>query len=325
MPTTTIRVTGGLLALAAVVAVGGCANRGGTSEDAADYPSKDITLVVPYQAGGASDLAARTLASQMEDTLGQSIIVENRTGGAGSVGLQHLAGRPADGYTIGYLPVETVMLGFQGYEVDPASYDLIGQMVSVPATVAVPTDSPYETLDDLVKAAEENPGSITVSNSGAGSIWEAATDDLGESTGTEFQPVPFDGGAPAVTAAIGGQVDAVIAGISETSPAQADGRLRVLAIFDDQPSESLPDVQTAAEQGVDVVIGGWGGIGAPQGLPEEVKASLEEAFAAAAGSEEFTTIITDSGNIPVNVPAAEYAEFVESETDRFEQLLSDGS
>ncbi|KUP97511.1 tripartite tricarboxylate transporter substrate binding protein [Thermobifida cellulosilytica] len=323
MRPTTLRTAGGVLALAALVTAAGCADRGAVSEDAADYPSKDITLVVPYQAGGASDLAARTLAEQLEQELGTSIIVENRTGGAGSVGLQHLASAPADGYTIGYLPVETVMLGFQGYEVDPADYDLIGQMVSVPATVAVPADSPYETLGDLVEAAEKEPGKITVSNSGAGSIWEATTAALGEATGTEFKPVPFDGGAPAVTAAIGGEVDAVIAGISETAPAHADGQLRVLAVFDEQPSESLPGVPTAAEEGVDVVMGGWGGIGAPAGLPDGVKQALEEAFEVAASSEEFTAIITDSGSIPVNVPADEFASFVQSETQRFEGLLSD--
>ncbi len=201
MRPTIIRTASGVLTLAALVTVAGCADRGATVEDAADYPSKDVTLIVPYQAGGASDLAARTLANQMEQHLGTNIIVENRTGGAGSVGLQHLAEAHADGYTIGYLPVETVMLGFQGYDIDPANYDLIGQMVSVPATIAVPADSPYQTLDDLLKAAEEAPGTITVSNSGAGSIWEATTTALGEATGTEFKPVPFDGGAPAASSA----------------------------------------------------------------------------------------------------------------------------
>ncbi|AAZ55747.1 conserved hypothetical protein [Thermobifida fusca YX] len=323
MRPTIIRTASGVLTLAALVTVAGCADRGATVEDAADYPSKDVTLIVPYQAGGASDLAARTLANQMEQHLGTNIIVENRTGGAGSVGLQHLAEAHADGYTIGYLPVETVMLGFQGYDIDPANYDLIGQMVSVPATIAVPADSPYQTLDDLLKAAEEAPGTITVSNSGAGSIWEATTTALGEATGTEFKPVPFDGGAPAVTAAIGGEVDAVIAGISETTPAHAEGQLRVLAVFDEEPSPSLEGVPTAIEEGVDLTMGGWGGIGAPAGLPEEIKQTLEEAFTAAASSEEFTKVITDSGNIPVNVPADEFASFVESEAQNFKALLSD--
>lgn len=321
MRSTTFRLTASALAITALTA--GCADRGDVSEDAADYPSQDLTLVVPYDAGGASDLAARTLAAQMEETLGQNIVVENRSGGAGSVGLENLAGRASDGYSIGYLPVETVMLGHQGYDVDPADYDLVGQMVSVPATIAVPADSPYETLDDLVEAAQDDPGSVSVSNSGAGSIWEAATTELGLAADAEFQPVPFDGGAPAVTAAVGGQVDAVVAGISETAPAHADGQLRVLALFDSEASESLPEVETATEQGLDIVIGGWGGIGAPAGVPDEVLAQLEEAFQQAAASEEFTTIISDSGNIPVNVPSDEFAGFVDQENARFGELLTE--
>lgn len=321
MRSTIMRAGAVALALAALTA--GCANRGGATEDAADYPSGDIKLIVPYDAGGASDLAARTLASGMQEELGQDIIVENRTGGAGAVGLEDLAGSANDGYTLGYLPVETTMLGHQGYDTDPADYDVIGQMVSVPATVAVAADSPYETLDDLIAAAEEDPGEITVGNSGAGSIWEAATMELGEATGTEFQPVPFDGGAPAVTAVRGGQVDAVIAGVSETSPAHNDGELRVLAVLDDEVPESLDGVETAADQGVDVQIGGWGGIGVPAGTPDEVREILEDAVSTAAESEDFTSVINSSGDVPVNVPADEFAQFIEEEQARFESLLQD--
>lgn len=306
-----------------MLALGGCANRGAEVAESDDYPTKAITLVVPYQAGGASDLSARTLATQMEETLGQSIVVENRTGGAGSVGLSYLSGRPADGYSIGYLPVETVMLEHQGYDLDPAAFDVLGQIVSVPATIAVRADSPYETLQDLLDAAEANPGAVTVANSGAGSIWQAATTALNEAAGVELKPVPFDGGAPAVTAAVGGQVDAVAAGISETSVAAADGRLRVLAILDSQASDALPGVETAQDLGVDVVIGGWGAIGAPAGLPESVMTKLTEAVKAAAESQAFKDVINKSGNLPVYSAPADFATFYEAESVRFEQLFAE--
>lgn len=322
MRSTTTRAAGAALALATLAAAG-CANRDAAVEDAADYPSGNITLVVPYDAGGASDLSARALAEQMEEELDQSIVVENRTGAAGSVGLEYLADQDPDGYTIGYLPVEVAMLGHQGYDVDPDRYEPIGQMVSVPATIAVPADSPHDTLDDLLAAAEDSPGQVSVANSGPGSIWESATFALGDAAGVEFQPVPFDGGAPAVTAAIGDQVDAVVAGISETAPAHADGELRVLAVLDSEPSEALDGVETAIDQGVDVVIGGWGGIGAPTGLDEEVRQALENAFTSAAASEEFIEVIDNSGNIAVNVPSAEFTVFVLEEYDRFAGLLAD--
>lgn len=313
-----------VLAVAALTLTAtGCANRDGTTSSSEEYASKTITMVVPYQAGGASDLSARTLAKEMEAALDQSIVVENRTGGAGSVGLTYLSARPADGYTIGYLPVETVMLAHQGYDLDPAAFDVLGQIVSVPATIAVRTDSPYKSLQDLLDAAKEKPGEITVSNSGAGSIWQAATTALNESAKVELKPVPFDGGAPAVTAAIGGQVDAVAAGISETSVAAADGRLRVLAVLDSETSEALPGVKTAKDLGTDITIGGWGAVGAPAGLPETVKTKLGEAVKTAAESEAFTAVIKKSGNVPLYTAPEDFLPFYQAEATRFGSLFAE--
>jgi len=310
---------------AAVAAIGvaivatGCASADGS--DTAAYPSQDITLVVPYSAGGASDLSARALASEMESVLGVSIIVENRTGGAGAVGLSFLAGASPDGYTLGYVPVEATMLGFQGYVIQPEDYELLGQVVSVPATIAVPASSPFETLEELLAAAKAAPGTITVSNSGAGSIWNATTTALGEAAGVEFKPIPFDGGAPAVTAAVAGDVDAVVAGISETAIRASEGSLRVLAVFADTGSDALPGVKTAQELGYDLIIGGWGAIGAPTGLPEDVRAALTDAVAQAAQSPAFIEVITNSGNIPVYVDADAFSEFFDSEVARFERVF----
>lgn len=316
-----------LLATTAVMSVSllgltACADRNGNDDAGAeDYPTDTITMVVPYDAGGASDLSARTLASQMEEDLGESIVVENRTGGAGSVGLEYLAGQEADGYTIGYLPVETVMLGHQGYDIDQADYDPLGQIVSVPATIAVAADSEYETLEDLVTAAEEEE--LSVSNSGTGSIWQAATTAFNDEAGTQFDPVPFDGGAPAVNAAAGGQVDAVVAGVSETVAASEDGRVRILAVLDEERAEALPDVPTAQEEGYDVVIGGWGAIGAPQGLPDDVEQRLSEAVSSAAQSEDFTEVIESSGDIPVDVSPEDFIPFFEEEDARFADIFSE--
>ncbi|MGJ9424870.1 tripartite tricarboxylate transporter substrate binding protein [Nesterenkonia halotolerans] len=308
------------VAAVSILALTSCADRAGGGEEAA-YPTEDITMVVPYDAGGASDLSARTLAAELETELDVSVIVENRSGGAGSVGLDYLASQDADGYTLGYLPVETVMLGHQGYDIDPADFDPLGQIVSVPATIAVPADSEYETLDDLLEAAESEE--LSVSNSGTGSIWQAATTALNEEAGTQLSPVPFDGGAPAVNAAIGGQVDAVVAGVSETAVAAEDGRLRVLAILDDERADVMPDVPTAEELGHDVSIGGWGAIGAPAGLSEETRDVLVDAMSAAAESDAFVELIEDSGNIPVNVSPEEFQPFYEEENSRFESLFAE--
>ncbi|MFH5821212.1 tripartite tricarboxylate transporter substrate binding protein [Georgenia sp. AZ-5] len=318
------RTTSSLVAVAAAASLlAGCSSAEGGTEASADYPTEDITVVVPYDAGGASDLAARTLAAEMEETLGVSVIVENRTGGAGSVGLASLADAEPDGYTLGYMPVETVMLGHQGYDIDPKAYDYLGQIVSVPATIAVPADSPYETLQDLIDAATENPDTLTVSNSGAGSIWHAATTALNEATGAALKPVPFDGGAPAVSAAVGGQVDAVIAGVSETAQAHKDGQIRVLAVLADEPTDALPDVETANDLGIDVSIGGWGLLGAPAGLPQEVIEVLDAAVEEAVASDSYVEVITKAGNIPDWRSAADTQGFVAGESARFAEILAD--
>lgn len=310
-------------AAAAAVLLTGCVDRAGAEAPTDAFPTGDITFYTPTQAGGATDLTARTLATQLESELGVSVIVDNRPGGAGSVGMEHLAGQAADGYSIAVLPVEVAMLGHLDYDTDPADYDFLAQVNSQPGTVAVPADSPYETLDDLVAAAEAAPGTITISNAGAGSIWEAGALELGSAADVEFQGVPFDGGAPAVTAAIGGQVDAVVAGIGETAPAHEDGRLRVLAVFTEEEAPALAGVETATAQGYDVVIGSWAAIAAPAGLPDDVRATLESALQVAAESDEYVDFIESSGNIPLFRGADDATSFVESEHERFGALLAD--
>lgn len=299
-----------------------CANRGGEATSAAEFPSKTITLYTPTSAGGATDLTARTIGAELEDQLGVSVVVENRPGGAGSVGMEHVAGLKPDGHSIAVWPVEVSMLGEQGYNIDHENYDFLGQVNSQPGTIAVPVDSPHKTLGDLVEAAKEAPGSITVSNAGAGSIWEIGATAVGNEAGVEFQNVPFDGGAPAVTAAIGGQVDAVFAGIGETAPGHEQGQLRVLAVFTEEEAPALKGVPTATAQGYDVVIGSWAVLAAPTGLDEDVRDSLEAAVATAVESKKFVDFTADSGNIVVYKDAAATTDFAASENKRFAEILA---
>lgn len=316
--------------LVAVAATGalvltGCADRsGGGATDGGAFPQGAITMYTPTAAGGATDLTARTLATAMEADLGTSIVVDNRPGGAGSVGMAHLAGLEPDGYSVAVLPVEVSMLGHQGYDTDPADYDFLGQANTQPGTVAVPASSPYTTLDELLAAAQAEPGAITVSNAGPGSSWEAASLDLARTAGVEFQGVPFDGGAPAVAAAVGGQVDAVVAGIGETAPAHDDGRLRVLAVFTPERAPALPDVPTATELGQDVVTGSWAVVAAPAGLPDEVRDRLEAAVRAAVEDADYRKLITDGGNLVEYRSAAETTAFVQDEHRRFGELAGSG-
>lgn len=304
---------------AAALALGACS--GGTGEDGGDseFPTKDITLIVQAAAGGGSDLSSRALATALEPILGVSIVVENRPGASGSTAMLHVKDQPADGYTIGFGPVEIAMLGSMNYDVHPSDYDMLGQIMLGPGVLSVPADSPYNTLEEFVEAAQGQE--MTVANSGAGSIWELAGASLADETGAQIKPVPFDGGAPAVAAVLGGQVDAAASGVNEVKQNLADGKLKVLAIFHSERHPEIPDVPTAAEQGYDIEIGGWGGIYAPKGLPEDVHEKLESAIAEAVEQDSYQEIITGSGNLVVYRDSAEFTEFAESEAERFAGLL----
>lgn len=317
----TRRVLALTLASGLVVALASCSSSGtgAAGGDAASYPTRDITLTVQAAPGGGSDLASRTIAKVMEKELGQSIIVENRPGAAGSLAVKYVSGLKPDGYHIGFTPVELAMFDHLGYDVPPDSVQLLGQIMNQPGTIAVPTDSPYQDLKSLMEAAKTTK--ITVSNSGAGSSWEAATKLLGQLGGVEFTPVPFDGGAPAVTAAMGGKVDAVVAGAGETHAGAESGKLRVLAVFSPEPHPVFTDIPTAKSQGYDLTFGAWGGIYAPKGLPDDVAQKLQTAIADAAKDPGFTDVITPTGTIVTYKDAASFTTFVQDEHERFGKVL----
>lgn len=311
-------------AVAASLGTSACTTRSatptpGATTAASNFPTKDITLIVQAAAGGGSDLSSRALASAMEPIIGESIIVENRPGAAGSTAMLYVKGRPADGYTIGFGPVEISMLGSRNYDIKPSDFDLLGQIMLGPGVLSVPADSPYNTLQEFIAAAQTKE--MTVANSGPGSIWEMLGSSLADQTGAKVKPVPFDGGAPAVAAVMGAQVDAAGSGVNEVKQNLADKKLKVLAIFHSERHPELADVPTAKEQGVDIEIGGWGGIYAPKGLPADVKAKLEDSIKKAVETQSYKDIITKSGNLVVYKDSAEFTAFAQSEYERFAKLL----
>lgn len=286
-----------------------------------DFPTGDITFVVQAAAGGASDRSSRALAAEMEKELGVSFIVENRPGASGSVAFAHVAAQEPDGYTIGFSPVEFAILENVGYDdFDRSDYTYLGQIMNSPVVLAVPADSPYNTLGEFLAAAETEE--LSVANSGAASSFAAATVTLANMTDAQLKPVPFDGGAPAVAAALGGHVDAVAAGAGEATTPYNDGSLKILAIFDDERHPALPDVPTAQEQGFDLTFGAWGGVYGPAGIPEDVVAVLEAAVEKAALSDSFSDAVSPAGILPVFRSGAEFEDFIASEAARYADVLN---
>ncbi len=306
------------VAAATALVLAGCTK---VDEEAAEssFPEKDIRLIIQANPGGGSDLSSRALATELEKILGVSVIAENMTGAAGALAMEYVGSQDPDGYVIGFAPVEIAMLNTtQGADVLPENYDLLGQIMLAPGVIAVGADSGIESLEDLVAQAQS--GAVTVANSGAGSIWEAATVGLADATGAEFTPVPYDGGATAVSAAASGETVASVSGLGEAL-AQGDA-VRILAVMHDERHPDAPDVPTVEEAiGEPVEFGGWGGIYAPAGLPDDVHDVLESAVEEAVQTDSYQQFQQDAGNLVVYRDSAEWTTFVDEQFTLFQDLL----
>ncbi|KJQ55419.1 tripartite tricarboxylate transporter substrate binding protein [Microbacterium sp. SA39] len=292
---------------------------GGETAAETTFPEKDIRLIIQANPGGGSDLSSRALAGELEKILGVSVIAENMPGAAGALAMEYVGAQEPDGYVIGFAPVEIAMLNTtQSANVLPEDFDLLGQIMLAPGVITVGANSGIDSLEDLIDQA--GSGAVTVANSGAGSIWEAATLGLGEATDAEFTPVPYDGGATAVAAAASGETVAAVSGLGE---ALAQGEaVRILAVMNDERHPDADDVPTVEEATGDAVeFGGWGGIYAPQGLPDDVKEKLEAAVKEAVESDTYQQFQKDAGNLVVYRDSAEWTTFVDEQFALFKDLL----
>ena len=279
-------------------AASGSASSGGSSSaETVDFPgNKQVSLIVPYSAGGASDTVARIYASELEQSLGTSIVVSNVTGASGAIGLEQVRNSNPDGYTIAYMPVESTMLKALGFtDLSTDDFRFIGRAMTIPAAVTVRADAPWDTFEDFVNYAKEHPGEIQVGNSGTGSIWHIAAASIEKECGVQFTHVPFDGAAPAVAALLGGNIQAVTVSPSEVKNNVDSGDFKVLCVLGERRSSVVPDVPTAQELGIDITIQGWGGFAVPKDTPQAVIDILEKASETAINSDSVKKTLADRG------------------------------
>ena len=279
-------------------AASGSASSGGSSSaETVDFPgNKQVSLIVPYSAGGASDTVARIYASELEQSLGTSIVVSNVTGASGAIGLEQVRNSNPDGYTIAYMPVESTMLKALGFtDLSTDDFRFIGRAMTIPAAVTVRADAPWDTFEDFVNYAKEHPGEIQVGNSGTGSIWHIAAAYIEKECGVQFTHVPFDGAAPAVAALLGGNIQAVTVSPSEVKNNVDSGDFKVLCVLGESRSSVVPDVPTAQELGIDITIQGWGGFAVPKDTPQAVIDILEKASETAINSDSVKKTLADRG------------------------------
>ena len=247
-----------------------------------DYPSRPIRLIVPFGAGGSTDMVARLLADKMGQVLGKAIVVENRGGAGGSIGADAIAKAAPDGYTIGMATVST-------HGANPAimaklPYDAIKDfapitnVMSVPSVFVVHNTVPAKTMKEFIALAKANPGKYTFASPGTGSLGHANIENFMNLSGIDLLHIPYKGAGQAINDALAGQVSAMTDNLPSTLPHIRSGKLRPLAVLALKRSEVLPDVPTYSELGFPGMgDGGWFGLVAPAGTPAPIIAKLNEA------------------------------------------------
>jgi len=258
-----------------------------------DYPTKPITMIVPFPPGGVADITARPVAEAMGRYLKQTVVVENKAGAGGGVGMQYVARARPDGYTvllalssISIIPEADKVLGrdpmFQLNQLVP-----IARFTADPTVLAVRTDGPYKSVAELIEAAKKAPGTIPYGSSGNYGTMHVPMEMLTGAAGTKMLHVPFTGAGPAVVGLLGGQVEALSTGPSTVMGHVKGGKVRVLATWGDSRHPALPDVPTLKELGYDAQFSQWTGLFVPAGTPDAVIAKLREAAKAAVNDASF--------------------------------------
>ena len=296
----------------------------------ASYPSKPVTLVVPFPPGGSTDMIARTLAQQLQEKLGQSFVVDNRAGPPGPTGGGQVARGAPDGYTLFVSSLGPFVIA--PHLIKNVPYDALKDLepitvaVQAPNVLVVPAASPFKTVADVLAQLKKEPGKTTFASSGNGSSDHLTAALFWQQTGTTGIHVPYKGGAPAMTDLLGGVVDASFQNINVVVPHVAAGKLRPLAVTGDKRSPLLPDVPTLAEAGVDKVnVYSWQAVAAPRGLPADVKAKLHSAITAALNDPQVKPKLTGLGfEIVANTPE-QFAKFQADEFARWKRVISTGN
>jgi len=260
---------------------------------AQEYPSRPITVINAFPPGGVADVTGRPLLAMMEKSLRQPLIMVNRPGAGGAIGFSAAAKAPPDGYTI-LLALSSISIFPVSDRVNgkTPSYDLkdfapIALVTADPTVLVVRTDGPYRSVKDLVDAAKANPGKINYSSSGVYGTLHVAMEIFANAAGIKLFHVPYGGGGPAVTALLGGQVEALASGPAAAMGQIKGGKMRALASWSTERLALLPDIPTFKELGYDAEFYIWCGVMVPAATPQDIQMKLRQAVREAANSAEF--------------------------------------
>lgn len=293
------------------------------------YPNRPIMLIVPFPAGGAADVLARAAASAAALQLGQTIVIDNRPGAGGNIGVAAAANAAADGYTMLLGHISPMVINphtFARMPVDPQKeFTPIGLISAGPMILVVHPSVPARNLQEFIAYAKANPDAINYASAGSGGITHVVMELLAREAGIRMTHVPYRGGAPALQDLLTGRVQAMNDSLPQLLPDAREGRLRAIAVTGAQRSVYAPDVPTAAESGLPgYVVSGWLGIFARTQTPPEILGRWKQALDAALASQAYIDFVARAmGTKPPPMTMEETAHFVRAEYDRWGQVTRD--
>jgi len=287
---------------------------------AADFPSKPIRFIVPYAPGGTTDLVARTVGQKVSEKLGQPVLIDNRGGAGGNIGMDAVAKAAPDGHTIGFGAISTNALNphiYKSMAFDPRrDFTAISLLGTSTIVLEVPAASPIRSVPDLIAAAKKNPG-LPYATAGAGTSMNLAGVMFAQTTGTELVHVAYKGSGPAITDMLGNNIGVMFDNLPASLPHIQAGKLRALAVAGAARSPSLPDVPTMAEAGLKgYALEPWFGVYGPANLPAPVVKALNEAFTEALTVPDVKAKLQQAGFSPRGSTAQELATLTQTEYQR---------
>jgi tripartite-type tricarboxylate transporter receptor subunit TctC len=296
----------------------------------AEYPERNITVIVPFPPGGASDITARLVTSKLTERLKQTVVIDNRAGANGGLGAVAMKQAPADGYTllvgsIGVFAINPVL--YKNLRYDPQKdFDLISQVVRTPNVLVASPSFPVNSVAELIAYLKKNPGKVTFASSGTGSSDHLTAALFWQKTGTTGIHVPYKGGGPAINDLIAGHANVSFQNLGAISGHVKAGKLKALAVTSEGRAATLPDVPSMGQAGVrDLVVYSWQSAAAPRGLPAAVKAKLEAEFAASANAPDIKAKFEAIGFDVVASNGGEFAKFLDGEIARWRTVVETGN
>jgi tripartite-type tricarboxylate transporter receptor subunit TctC len=296
----------------------------GLAQVSAQFPEKEVHIVIPYAAGGATDLVFRALAASSSKYLGKAVVVDNKPGGGGAVGFTDAMHAKPDGYT---LVTAITPLTILPHQVKTAftyrDFEPIINVVLDPAMFQVRADAPWKSLQEFLDYAKRNPGMITVGNSGAGGGVHLIALAFEKAAGVKFNHIPFAGGGPSVTALLGGHINAVSVSPPEGIAHVKAGKLRIIALFSESRMADFPNVPTVREQGVDFSMSQWRGLAAPKGTPPAVIRILHDSFKKGMDDAAFQKNAVDMSVALAYLNSADFGKLMAADHERYAKLVAE--